>query len=233
MKISIKKDLIEQIKFCSDSEKGSLLEQVAEEFFKVCNVEYQSLQTVNIQKNIGDYIIFNPNTKGILSAEVKSSHKFRKTQTDKLALDYLYFKKYSNCKDQYIQKNSEDNKGWLHYVQADWIIAINIESMKLYVIRDFQKVKKNILLYTNQYINNLNKGSYTWYLRNENNYIYKFLEGGVKFDTCKESLIVNLTLNKKSIEEFGGKLVECDIILEEQLNLDRKKILSDLEVEGF
>lgn len=220
MNISIKKELIEQIKSCSDSEKGQLLEQIAEEFFKINSVEYQSLQTLNIQKNIGDYIIFNPNKKDLLYAEVKSGHTFRKTKTDKLALDYLYFKKSSNCKSPYIQKNSDDNKGWLHYIKAHWIIVINIESLKLYIIRDFQKIKKNIIEHTNNYIKDLSPT--IWFHRNYHNNIHRFLEGGVKYDTCKESLIVNLTLNKRSIEELGGTLVECDIIEEKGQKMAEK-----------
>lgn len=220
MNISIKKELIEQIKSCSDSEKGQLLEQIAEEFFKINSVEYQSLQTLNIQKNIGDYIIFNPNKKDLLYAEVKSGHTFRKTKTDKLALDYLYFKKSSNCKSPYIQKNSDDNKGWLHYIKAHWIIVINIESLKLYIIRDFQKIKKNIIEHTNNYIKDISPT--IWFHRNYHNNIHRFLEGGVKYDTCKESLIVNLTLNKRSIEELGGTLVECDIIEEKGQKMAEK-----------
>lgn len=232
MKISIKKELIDQIKSCSDSEKGKLLEQIAEEFFKSNGVEYQSLQTLNIQKNIGDYIIFNPNKKDLLYAEVKSGHTFIKTNTDKLALDYLYFKKHSNCKSSYVQKNSDDNKGWLHYIKAHWIIVINIESLKLYIIRDFQRVKENIIEHTDTYISNISPS--IWFYRNYHNDIHRFLEGGVKHDSCKESLIVNLTLNRRSIEELGGTLVECDIIITENRNLDRKKPSSDLVVlEGI
>lgn len=224
MKISIKKELIDQIKSCSDSEKGQLLEQVAEKFFKSNSIEYQSLQTLNIQKNIGDYIIFNPLENDLLYAEVKSGHTFMKTNTDKLALDYLYFKKHSNCKAPYIQKNSDDNKGWLHYVKAHWIIVINIESLKLYIIRDFQKVKESIINHTNRYIKDISPT--IWFHRNYHNNIHKFLEGGVKHDICKESLIVNLTLNRRSIEELGGTLVECDVIIEEiHGNLDKKNTL--------
>ena len=232
MKVVIKKELIEQIKSCSDSEKGQLLEQISEEFFKSNGVEYQELQTLNIQKNIGDYIIFNPNEKDLLYAEVKSGHTFRKTKTDKLALDYLYFKKYSNCKTPYIQNNSDDNKGWLHYIKAHWLIVINIESLKLYIIRDFQKVRESIIKYTDSYISKISPT--IWFHRNYHNNINRFLEGGVKHDSCKESLIVNLTLNRRSIEELGGTLIECDIIITENRNLDRKKPSDNLEVaEGF
>ncbi|EPZ62154.1 hypothetical protein H476_3466, partial [[Clostridium] sordellii VPI 9048] len=172
---------------------------------------------MNIQKNIGDYIIFNPNEKDLLYAEVKSGHTFRKTKTDKLALDYLYFKKYSNCKTPYIQNNSDDNKGWLHYIKAHWLIVINIESLKLYIIRDFQKVRESIIKYTDSYISKISPT--IWFHRNYHNNINRFLEGGVKHDSCKESLIVNLTLNRRSIEELGGILIECDIIITDNRNL--------------
>lgn len=224
MKISIKRELIDQIKSCSDSEKGQLLEQVAEEFFKNNSVEYQSLQTLNIQKNIGDYIVFNPLENDLLYAEVKSGHTFMKTNTDKLALDYLYFKKHSNCKAPYVQKNSYDNKGWLHYIKSHWIIVINIENLKLYIIKDFQKVKKNIIEHTNRYKKEIS--ATIWFHRNYSNNIHKFLEGGVKHDSCKESLIVNLTLSQRSIEEFGGKLIECDIIEEKEQKMAEKNTLS-------
>lgn len=135
-------------------------------------------------------------------AEIKSGHTFRKTNTDKLALDYLYFKKYSNCKTPYVQKNSEYNKGWLHYIKPNWIIAINIDTLKLYIIRDFQKVKGNIIEHINNYIKDIS--TTIWFHKNYHNNIHRFLE--------------------------GGTLVECDIIITENENLD-KKIPSSLQTE--
>lgn len=223
---------LEHLESYSDKEKGNITEQITAEFFKKGELEYQRLNNKGIQKYLGDFILLNEsnNAKFI---EVKTSHRFKKSGLDKLAFDYLLFKKHSNCKKEYIQKNCDDNRGWLHYSKADYLIAINSISKKLYLIQDYETIKQNIIEHTNNYIKDISPT--IWYHRNYNNIIIKdILEGAVKFDTCKESLIVNLTLNKIAIEELGGTLVECDIIITENRNLDRKKPSDNFEVaEGF
>ncbi|CEP43489.1 hypothetical protein [Paraclostridium sordellii] len=215
----------------SDNEKGNITEQIATEFFKKGKFEYQRLDTKGIQKYLGDFILLN-HSNNPKFVEVKTSHRFRKSGLDKIAFDYLYFKKHSNCRKEYIQKNCDDNRGWLHLSKADYLIAINPISKKLYLIQGYKTIKQNVIEHTDNYIKDISPS--IWYHRNYNNNIHRFLEGGVKHDSCKESLIVNLTLNRRSIEELGGTLIECDIIITENRNLDRKKPSDNLEVaEGF
>lgn len=208
----------------SDNEKGNITEQIATEFFKKGKFEYQRLDTKGIQKYLGDFILLN-HSNNPKFVEVKTSHRFRKSGLDKIAFDYLYFKKHSNCRKEYIQKNCDDNRGWLHYSKADYLISINSDSKKLYLIQGYDAIKQNIIDYTNNYIKDISPT--IWFHRNYNNIIIKdVLEGGVKSDTCKESLIVNLTLNKIAIEELGGTLVECDIIEEKDQKKAEKNTLS-------
>lgn len=193
-------------KVIEDIAKQVLLSQGALDVFDCKDLEQQI--------NEGDLLVITPREQQII-VEVKTSHTFNKTNKDKLAFDYKYYKKYSYCKKTYLQSTTGTNLGWIFYSQADWVMSYNVESSKLYVIKDYQKLKKNVLEDIENYIKTLDRGSYTWYLRGWNNKINTFLEGGVnKKDNCKDSLIANLELSQKSIENFGGKCVIFDLEIE-------------------
>lgn len=223
--ITITKEALDKVKQSrNDGDKGKYIEEIVEMFFKEKNTEYVKLASdkVKMQKYLGDFLIMFKNNP--IFVDVKSSHTFRKTNTDKLALDYLYFRKNSYCKIPYIQKNSADNLGWLHYTQANWIIAFNDTTNKLYIITDFNKMRDNLVDDINTYYNSLKDNSYTWYVRDYNNNINKYIEGSVKRDSGKDSLIVNLNLTKESIKYYGGELHIIDVIIEQDtINLDNEK----------
>lgn len=218
MKVNVKltKTQIENLQNCGT--KGKVIEDIAKQvLFKSGAIEVFDCKDLEQQINEGDLLVITPKEEELI-VEVKSSHTFIKTGKDKLAFDYKYYKKYSYCKKPYIQeKSTGTNLGWIFYSQADWVMSYNVDSSKLYVIKDYQILKNNVLEDIENYINELDKGSYTWYLRNWNNKINDFLEGGVnKSDKCKDSLIGNLELSTKSIENFGGKCVIFDIEIEKK-----------------
>lgn len=209
----------------SDREKGDVIEYITKEVLLQLGAdEVYNNKDLEDQIRKGDLVVIKDN-KEIL-VEVKSSHIFRKTNKDKLALDYKYYKKGSNCRVMYTQSTTNSHLGWLYFTQADWLITYNADSNKMYIIKDYQELKENIIKEVEKYEKDLKYGSYTWYLKNWNNRIHKFLEGGVKIDTCKESLIVNLELSKQAIEEFNSKCKIIDVIIEvERQENDNKKIL--------
>lgn len=216
VKVKLTKTQIKDLQNCGT--KGKIIEDIAKQVLFECGaLEIFDCTDLNQQINEGDLLVITPKEEELI-VEVKSSHTFIKTGKSKLAFDYKYYKKYSYCKKPYIQENSTGTDlGWIFYSQADWVMSYNVDSSKLYVIKNYQALKNNVLEDIEDYINRLDKGSYTWYLKNWNNKINDFLEGGVnKIDKCKDSLIANLELSKKSIENFGGKCVIFDIEIEKK-----------------
>lgn len=195
--------------------KGDTVEYIAKEILYELGAE----TIVNIvdskeQLNIGDYLIINKKGKR-KTVEVKTSHQYKKI--DKLAMDYKYFKYYNRTKQRlepYFQKNTFHEFGWLVDNRADLLLAFNPKRCKAYVIKDFKTVAENILKDIENYINSLELGEVTWYNKKYNNYINKYLEGSIKIDgELKQSLIVNLLLNKEAIKYYGGLLKTLQIEL--------------------
>ena len=145
----------------------------------------------------------------IIQAEVKTSHQFQRK--DKLAFDIFYFtysRKYGLL-PYYQNKSTSTYEGWVYLSQSDWLVSFNPISSKMYIIKEYQKLKQQIIKDTEEYINKLPKCERTWYRRGYNNKINDYLEGSVKKDTSKEALIVNLELSPKAFNYFN---IEYDII---------------------
>lgn len=220
-------------KIKNDNLKGEVIEHIVKEAMLMLGADdvYKNTDLKNQIYN-GDLLIIKDNKK--IFAEIKSSHTFRKTKTDKLALDYKYYKKGTRFTKEYKQSTTDSNLGWLYFTQADWLISYNIDSSKMYVIKDYQKLKEIVIEHIENYYSKLKYGARTWYLKGYNNFIHKFLDGSIKEDSCKESLIVNLELSKKSIEYFNSRLFIIDVIIEvEEDKKDNKKILSSLATKSI
>ena len=122
----------------NDLKKGEVIEEIVKQVLKKAGAEeiYKYYDKEN-QVNLGDLQVLRNNK--FYNIEVKSSHSYN--NSDKLALDIEYFN-FSNGKIiPYIQKTTDSSKGWLYISQADFLIAFNVESSKLYIIKQFQKLK--------------------------------------------------------------------------------------------
>lgn len=201
--------------YLTDSELGNLSEKIAEILLDTIGVEYQRLNKKGMQSYLGDYIAINKHNEPRY-IEVKTSHSFKKI--DKLAMDYRYFEKGTCANKPYNQCNTDNNLGWLYNnINAHVLICVNPYSKMLYYIRDYQKVKNNIIDLIEEYNDKVDYN--TWYYRNHNNYIHKYLEGSVnKRDYLKDSLIVNLELSKKAIKHFEGRLNIFKLVSETDIN---------------
>ena len=214
IKINIMREQYENLISGSSIQKGEVVEEIVKEaLFQLGTEEIGYSDTLKDQVHKGDLILIKGEKRII--AEVKKSHTY---ETDKLALDYKYKKKGTRAREVYKQSTTNSDKGWLFFTQADWLIAFNSQSCKLYIIREYQKLKKQILEHTENYVKTLKRGERTWFIRGHNNFIHKYLEGFINFnDNCKDSLVVSLELNEKSLNYF-----ECNAII----------IDIDLQVEG-
>lgn len=216
---------------CTDKRKGEIIEDIAKDIlYQLGYVKVYKNKELQSQIFEGDIRAIDENEE-VTRIEVKSSHRYYK---DKQAFDYKYFEKGSGALIKYIQKTTNTNLGWLYSNTADMLICYNKCSRKLYIINNYKKLKENILEKVEMYESKLAKRSRTWYLRGHNNWIDKYLEGSVKKDNCKESLIVNLELSEKAIKYYGGDLFVIDVIIEvEEDKKDNKKILSSLAAKSI
>ena len=192
--------------------KGNTTEWIVSEvLYQLGAEEVYRYQDLNSQINRGDFRIKVADK--IIQAEVKTSHQWERK--DKQAMDIFYFnysRKYGLL-PYYQGKSSGTYEGWLYLTQADWLICFNPISRKMYIIKEYQKLKEQIIKDTEEYINKLPKCERTWYRRGHKNQINKYLEGSVKQDSCKESLIVNLELSPESFNYFNVKYDIIEIIL--------------------
>ena len=197
--------------------KGNTTEYIVSEvLYQLGAEEVYRYQDLDNQINRGDFRIKVANK--IIQAEVKTSHQWQRK--DKQAMDIFYFnysRKYGLL-PYYQGKSTKTWEGWLYLTKSDWLICFNPISCKMYIIKEYQKLKEQIIKDTEEYINKLPKCERTWYRRGHNNQINKYLEGAVKQDSCKESLIVNLELSPESFNHFN---VNYDI-LEIKLTTDRR-----------
>lgn len=154
----------------------------------------------------GDLLVVKDNAE--FNIEAKTSHTWK--GKDKQAIDIFYF----NCNRErwllpYKQKSTNDYRGWIYLGSADWLACFNIESTTLYIIKSYNKLKKQLIAETEEYINKLPKCEYTWFLRGNDNVINKYVEGSIKEDYNKQSLIINLELSEECFKHYG---IEYDII---------------------
>ena len=218
MKIEIKL-LEKQIESLSgtDNEKGETVEYIVSQVLYELGADEVYKYNWDIDKqeqiNVGDFRI-KANNK-VINAEVKTSHQFNRI--DKQAMDIYYFRydRRYGLLPYYQGRSSGTYLGWVYLTQADWLICFNPISYKMYIIKEYQKLKEQIINDTENYINSLKKCEKTWYMRGHNNYINDYLEGSVKKDTCKDSLIVNLKLSEDSFKHYNVKYDIIDIKLKE------------------
>ena len=157
----------------------------------------------------------------IYHIECKSSHTYQNIH--KLAFDIKYIDKYDFNKD-YIQTTTNSSLGWIYFTQADWIMCYNCEGGILHIIQNYQELKKNVLEKVDRYVEKWTTidGFRGWYLSNNNNLIDGYsLEGSVKEDSNKYTLVANLMIENKTISRYGGQLSSYKIKLIE----DNKKAL--------
>ena len=204
--------------------KGNTVEYIVSEvLYRLGAEEVYRYQDLNNQINRGDFRIKVADK--IIQAEVKTSHNWQ--NKDKQAMDIFYFnysRKYGLL-PYYQGKSTGNYQGWLYLTQADWLICFNPISHKMYIIKEYQKLKEQIIKDTEEYINKLPKCERTWYRRGHKNQINKYLEGSVKEDSCKESLIVNLELSPESFNYFNVKydIIEITLITDRRIRSRQNK----------
>ena len=200
----------------NDLKKGEVIEDIVTQVLKKAGAEeiYYYYDKEN-QVNLGDLQVLRNNK--FYNIEVKSSHSYN--NSDKLALDIEYFN-FSNGKIiPYIQKTTDSNKGWLYINQADFLIAFNVESNKLYIIKQFQKLKKQIQeqienheLYLSLFDNNIMN---LWTDKEFRN-INKYLSCGIKKDTNKYTRVLFLDLSEESLNYYNVKYDIINVEIQEK-----------------
>lgn len=235
MDISILESQIEEIKkkytneygkLNNDGYKGALIELYTLEILNELGYEVHYFRDKNDNITKGDLKIIDCNSEE-WKGECKSSHVWN--CTDKLGIDIKYteifmrdnegnYIKSGNRKRRlhkedlgkipYNQNNSTGTDiGWLYTSNSDWIIAINLDNMKCYIIYEAQKLLEQLRYITDLY--SITVGYEQWYKNSHENYINDYVEGSIKTDSCKESYIINLELSPESFEYFN---VKYDII---------------------
>lgn len=208
----------------NDILKGETVECiVSQALYQLGADEVYHYNDIENQVNTGDFRIKVGDR--VIQAEVKTSHQFK--NIDKQAMDIFYFnysREYGLL--PYNQGTSKTYEGWLYLTKADWLICFNPISCKMYIIKEYQKLKQQIIESVESYINSLPKCERTWYLRNHKNYINTYLEGSVKKDSSKESLIVNLTLSPESFKHYN---VDYDIL---EINLTTVRRVRNRQIKN-
>ena len=218
MKATVKLSMSQSLQLYgkNDLKKGEVIENIVTQVLKKAGAEeiYYYYDKEN-QVNLGDLQVLRNNR--FYNIEVKSSHSYN--NSDKLALDIEYFN-FSNGKIiPYIQKTTDSSKGWLYISQADFLIAFNVESSKLYIIKQFQKLKKQIKeqiedheLYLSLFTNNIMDLWTDKELRNIN----KYLVCGVKKDKTKYTRVVFLELSEESLSYYNIKYDIINVEIQEK-----------------
>ena len=216
MKATVELSMSQNLQLYSKNNKGMIIEEIVIQVLKKAGAEeiYKYYDKEN-QVNLGDLQVLRNNR--FYNIEVKSSHSYN--NSDKLALDIEYFNFNNGKIVPYIQKTTNSNEGWLYINQADWLIAYNIESSKLYIIKQFQKLKKQIKeeiedheLYLSCFDNNIMNLWTNEELRNIN----KYLSCGIKKDTTKYTRVVFLDLSEESLKYYNIKYDIINVEIQEK-----------------
>lgn len=218
MKATVKLSLTQNLQLYgkNDLKKGEVIEEIVKQVLKKAGAEeiYSYYDKEN-QINLGDLQVLRNNK--FYNIEVKSSHSYN--NIDKLALDIEYFNFNNGEIVPYIQKTTNSNEGWLYVNQADWLIAFNVESSKLYIIKQFQKLKQQIqeeIENHELYLSIFAGGIMNLWTEEELRNINKYLSCGVKKDKNKYSRVVFLELSEKSLSYYNIKYDIIDIIIQEK-----------------
>ena len=210
----------------NDIKKGEVIEELVKDLlYKLGADKVDSYFDRENQVNLGD-LKARANNK-IYNIEVKSSHSY--DNSDKLALDIEYFNFRNGKIIPYIQKSSNSNEGWLYISQADFLIAFNVESSKLYIIKQFQKLKQQIQeeienheLYLSIFADSIMNLWTEEKLRNIN----KYLSCGVKKDKTKYTRVVFLELSEESLSYYNIKydIINVEIQIKKPFNLASERL---------
>lgn len=204
----------------NDREKGEAIEEIVKQILIDLGAD-EVINYTNLQEQVvlGDLKVIKNNK--IINIEVKKSYTYRKEKKDNLGIDILYFK-YKNGKIiPYEQETTKSSKGWLYITQADWLICLNIDSNKLYIIKQFQKLKQQIIKdiekYKSKFTQNWKKA---WYCRRGDN-INRYIRIGIKNDKTKETFNVFLELSKESLKFYKVKyvIIDIDLVVENKKSL--------------
>ena len=216
MKATVELSMSQNLQLYSKNNKGMIIEEIVIQVLKKAGAEeiYKYYDKEN-QVNLGDLQVLRNNR--FYNIEVKSSHSYN--NSDKLALDIEYFNFNNGKIVPYIQKTTNSNEGWLYINQADWLIAYNIESSKLYIIKQFQKLKKQIKeeiedheLYLSCFDNNI----MNLWTNEEFRNINKYLSCGVKKDKTKYTKVLFLELNEDSLKYYNIKYDIINVEIQEK-----------------
>ena len=213
MKATVKLSMSQNLQLYgkNDLKKGEVIEEIVVQVLKKAGAEeiYKYFDKEN-QVNLGDLQVLRNNK--FYNIEVKSSHSYN--NTDKLAMDIEYFN-FSNGKIiPYIQKTTNSNEGWLYITQADFLICYNVESSKLYIIKQFQKLKQQIqeeIENHELYLSIFAGGIIGLWTEEKLKNINKYLSCGVKKDTNKYTRVVFLELSEESLNYYNIKYDIIDI----------------------
>ena len=223
MKATVKLSLNQSLQLYgkNDTNKGKVIEELVKQVLKKAGAEeiYSYYDKEN-QVNLGDLQVLRNNR--FYNIEVKSSHSYN--NIDKLALDIEYFNYINGKAIPYIQKTTNSNEGWLYISQADFLIAFNVESSKLYIIKQFQKLKQQIQeeienheLYLSIFADSIMNLWTEEELRNINPY----LSCGVKKDKNKYTRVVFMELSEDSLDYYNIKydIINVEIQIKKPFNV--------------
>lgn len=218
MKATVKLSMSQNLQLYSknDLKKGEVIEEIVVQVLKKAGAEeiYYYYDKEN-QVNLGDLQVLRNNK--FYNIEVKSSHSYN--NSDKLAIDIEYFNFNNGEIVPYIQKTTNSNEGWLFVNQADFLIAFNVDSGKLYIIKQFQKLKKQIrqqIEYHELYLSCFDNNIMNLWTNEEFRNINKYLSCGIKKDTTKYTKVVFLELSEESLKYYNVKYDIIDIIIQEK-----------------
>lgn len=141
--VKVNEELYEKLdiySYLSPSEKGEFLEEIVKHILTRWKFKFLGMEDKEMQKYWGDLIIMDSN-KGAIKADIKASTKYK--GKDKLSMDIEYYKKESDS--PYIPQGADNNYGYLLYLKADMIISVNAESKRLYIVKDFNELRKQLL----------------------------------------------------------------------------------------
>ena len=228
MKATVKLSLNQSLQLYgkNDTNKGMVIENIVKQVLKKAGAEeiYSYYDKEN-QVNLGDFQVLRNNR--FYNIEVKSSHSYN--NIDKLGIDIEYFNFRNGKIIPYIQKSSDSNKGWLYINEADFLIAYNVESSKLYIVKQFQKLKKQIQeeienheLYLSIFDNNI----MNLWTEEELKNINKFLSCGIKKDKNKYTKLVFLELSEESLNYYNVKydIINIEIQIKKPFNLASERL---------
>ena len=227
MKATVKLSLNQSLQLYgkNDLNKGEVIENIVTQVLKKAGAEeiYKYYDKEN-QVNLGDLQVLRNNR--FYNIEVKSSHSYN--NTDKLAIDIEYFNYRNGTIIPYIQKTTDSNEGWLYITQADFLITYNVESSKLYIIKQFQKLKQQIqeeIENHELYLSIFAGGIMNLWTEEEFRNINPYLSCGVKKDKTKYTRVLFLDLSQESLNYYN---VKYDII-----NVEIQESPSKLATEGL